>query len=131
MMPTDREHAGVSTHKSRSGLQRLLPALRYSWQGLRAAWRHEAAWRQELVLAAILIPTALYLPVTGAAKALLIASVLLVLIVELCNSALEAVVDRISTETHPLSGRAKDIGSAAVLVALINTVLVWSLVLWG
>jgi len=130
-MSSERQHLSVSSYKSRSGLQRLLPAWRYSWQGLRAAWRHEAAWRQELLLAAILIPTALYLPVAGPAKALLIASVLLVLIVELCNSALETVVDRISTESHPLSGRAKDIGSAAVLVALLNAVLVWLLVLWG
>lgn len=129
-MKSVEPNSPVSPHKSRSGLQRLWPALRYSWQGLRAAWQHEAALRQELWLAMFLIPAALWLAQDGLSKALLIASVLLVIIVELCNSAFEAVVDRISTETHPLSGRAKDIGSAAVLVALINAVVVWGLVLW-
>ena len=112
---------------------RLWHATRYSLQGLRAAFRHEAAFRQELAAAALLIPTALalaaYSPVTWTQCALLIASVLLILLVELLNSAIEAVVDRISDEHDVLSGRAKDAGSAAVLVALVVCGVVWALVL--
>ena len=115
------------------GLGRLWHATRYSVQGLCAAWRHEAAFRQELALAAVLIPAALALavfsPVTWTQCALLIGSVLLILLVELLNSAIESVVDRISDEDHALSGRAKDTGSAAVLVSLVICGLVWALVL--
>jgi diacylglycerol kinase (ATP) len=114
-------------------LGRLWHATRYSVQGLRATFRHEAAFRQELALATLLIPLALALavfsPLTWTQCALLIGSVLLVLLVELLNSAVESVVDRISDEDHALSGRAKDTGSAAVLVSLVTCAAVWALVL--
>ncbi|MDP2240528.1 MAG: diacylglycerol kinase [Burkholderiales bacterium] len=118
-------------HRGRTGLKRVWNALFYSIDGLAAAFRHEAAFRQEVVLAVILIPSALLLPASGIGKALMIASVLLVLIVELLNSAVEAVVDRISLEKHTLAKRAKDIGSAAVMLSLINVPAVWLLVLLG
>ena len=118
-----------SPFKGKTGLTRLINAFRYSLDGFTAAYRHEDAFRQEALLAAILIPLALFLPASGIGKALMIGSVLLVLIVELLNSAIEAVVDRVSLERHHLAKRAKDIGSAAVLIALINVVAVWALVL--
>ena len=120
-----------SPHKGRTGVARLWNALRYSLDGLAAAYRHEDAFRQEVLLAAILIPLALALPVGGTGKALMIACVLLVLIVELLNSAVEAAVDRISLENHQLAKRAKDIGSAAVMLSLINVPVIWLLVLLG
>lgn len=119
-----------SPHKGRTGLARVWNAFFYSIAGLRAAFRHEDAFRQEVFLAALLIPAALFMPVAGTGKALMIASVLLVLIVELLNSAIEAAVDRISLEKHDLAKRAKDIGSAAVLLALVNVPLVWGLILF-
>lgn len=119
-----------NTHKSKAGVARIWNAFLYSVEGLSAAFRHETAFRQEVLLAVILIPTALLLPASGTGKALMLASVLLVLIVELINSAIEAVVDRISPEHHPLAKRAKDFGSAAVLLSLINVSLVWALVLF-
>jgi diacylglycerol kinase (ATP) len=105
--------------------------LRYSIAGLGAAFRHEAAFRQEVLLALVLVPTALLLPVNALGKALMITSVLLVLIVELINSAIEASVDRVSLETHPLAKRSKDLGSAAVFMSLANAAVVWLLVLLG
>ncbi len=111
------------------GLTRIIKAAGYSWQGFRAAYRYEAAFRQELALLLLLVPLALWLGESGVEYALLIGSCLLVLIVELLNSAVEAVVDRFGGELHELSGRAKDIASAAVSVALLNVVLVWSAVL--
>ncbi len=120
-----------SPPKSTSGLARIRNALQYSLDGLKAAYRHEAAFRQEVWLAAVLIPLALWLPTSPLGKALMIASVLLVLMVELLNSAVEAVVDRVSLEKYELAKRAKDAGSAAVLVALANVVMVWALVLLG
>ena len=118
---------------SAPSVARLWHATRYSVQGLRAAFLHEAAFRQELAAAAVLIPVgfalALLSPVTWTQCALLVCSVLLVLLVELLNSAIESVVDRISDEDHALSGRAKDAGSAAVLVSLVICALVWALVL--
>ena len=120
-----------SPHKGKTGLKRVWNALHYSLAGLRAAFRHEDAFRQEVMLAAILIPLALFLPASGVGHAVMIASVLLVMIVELLNSAIEATVDRVSIENHPLAKRAKDIGSAAVLFALLNVVVVWGLVLLG
>ena len=104
-------------------------ATSYSWLGLKAAFRKEAAFRQELLGLAILGPLGMWLGRTGVEKALLLGSLLLVLIIELLNSALEAVVDRFGDEWHQLSGRAKDMGSAAVFVGLINVLVVWSLVL--
>lgn len=118
-----------SPYKGKTGLKRVWNALFYSLAGLRAAFRHEDAFRQEVLLACILIPVAIFLPVHGAGKALMIASVLLVLIVELLNSAVEAAVDHTSLDQHKLAKRAKDIGSAAVLLSLLNVVLVWLLVL--
>lgn len=120
-----------NTHKSKAGVARIWNAFLYSVEGLCAAFKHETAFRQEILLAVILIPAALLLPASGAGKALLLASVLLVLIVELINSAIEAVVDRVSLEHHPLAKRAKDFGSAAVFLSLINVPLVWVLVLFA
>ena len=112
------------------GLQRLIRALGFSWAGLKAAFRHEAAFREEVALSIVLVPLALWLGHTGLERAVLLAVWLLVPIVELLNSGIEAVVDRISDEHHPLAVRAKDLGSAAVLIALINAGAVWALVLW-
>ena len=117
-----------SPYKGKTGLRRLFNAFGYSMAGFRAAYRHEDAFRQEARLALVLIPLALWLPVGLTGKALMIGSVLLVIIVELLNSAVEATVDRISLEQHDLAKRAKDIGSAAVLVSLINAVVIWCLV---
>lgn len=120
-----------SPFKGKTGLTRVWNAFHYSMAGLAAAYRNEDAFRQEVWLAAVLLPLALWLPVGAVGKALMIGSVLLVIIVELVNSGLEATVDRISLEHHHLAKRAKDIGSAAVFVALLNVVAVWSLVLLG
>ena len=117
--------------KGKTGLRRVWNAIFYSMAGLAAAFKHEAAFRQEVLLAAILIPLAFFVPASNVGRALMLGSVLLLLIVELLNSALEATVDRISVEEHPLAKRAKDIGSAAVFVALLNVVVVWCLVLLG
>ena len=118
-----------SPFKGQTGLRRLLNAFGYSVHGFTSAFRHEDAFRQEVLLAAVLIPVALVLDVGGIGKAMMIASVLLVLIVELLNSAIEAAVDRISLDRHRLAKRAKDIGSAAVFLSLVNVVAVWALVL--
>lgn len=120
-----------SPFKGKTGLRRLFNAFFYTLDGLRAAYRHEDAFRQEVWLAAVMIPLAFFLPATGIGRALMVASVLLVLIVELVNSAIEAAIDRISLEQHSLSKRAKDIGSAAVMIALINVIATWLLVLLG
>jgi diacylglycerol kinase (ATP) len=108
-----------------TGLKRIILALGYSLQGLKSAFRYEAAFRQELVLAAIFIPLACYLDVSQLERILLIAPLFLVIIIEIVNSAIEAVVDRISLEKHELAGRAKDMGSAAVLIALLLTAYIW------
>jgi len=118
-----------SPYKGKTGLRRLINAAGYSFSGLAAAARHEDAFRQELILAAILVPLGLWLGAGGVERALLVGSVLLVLIVELLNSAIEATVDRVSLDDHSLAKRAKDIGSAAVMVALVNVVVVWLLIL--
>jgi diacylglycerol kinase (ATP) len=120
-----------SPFKGKTGLRRLRNAVGYSIAGLRAAYICEDAFRQEAHLAAVLIPLAIYLPVGGVGRALMIGSVLLVLMVELLNSAIEATVDRISLEHHLLAKRAKDIGSAAVFLALANVAAVWACVLWA
>ena len=120
-----------SPHKGKTGLQRIWNALFYSCDGLSAAFRHENAFRQESILAIVLIPAALLTPASGTGKALMIASVVLVLVVELLNSALEAAVDRVSLEHHHLAKRAKDIASAAVLLSLLMVPVVWTLVLFG
>jgi diacylglycerol kinase (ATP) len=120
--------AAESPYKGETGLRRILSATRNSIAGFREALRHEDAFRQELIVAAVFIPAAFWVGTTGVQRALLIGSVLLVLIVELLNSAIEATVDRISFENHRLAKRAKDIGSAAVMLALLNAVLIWGLV---
>jgi len=118
-------------YKGKTGLRRLINACGYSVSGLRAAYRLEDAFRQEIALAAVLIPLALYLPVAADGRALLLASVFLVLIVELLNSAIEAAVDRISLDNHELAKVAKDIGSAAVMLSLLCTIVIWIVVLTG
>ena len=120
-----------SPHKGKRGLVRIWNAFGYSLAGLKAAFTHEDAFRQEVLLAAVLIPAAFFMPASGLGRAMMVASVLLLLIVELLNSAVEAAVDRISLENHRLAKRAKDIGSAAVFLALVNVPLVWGLVLFG
>jgi diacylglycerol kinase (ATP) len=116
-------------HKGKVGVRRIWNALRYSLAGLKAAYQNEDAFRQEILLAAVLIPIAMVCPVNLTGKALMVSSVLLVLIVELLNSAVEAAVDRISLEDHTLAKRAKDLGSAAVFLSLINVGVVWLLTL--
>jgi len=116
--------------KSRSGLQRLLDATRYSWLGLSAAWRCEQSFRQEVYVVVPLLPVAFWLGGNATQRALLLFSLLLIPIVELLNSAIEAVVDRFGQELHPLCGQAKDMGSAAVLIALIAAGLTWALIAW-
>ena len=118
-------------HKGRTGLTRLLFATRHSAAGLAAAWRHESAFRQELMLAVLLVPAGLWLGRSWVERALLVGSVLLVLIVELLNSGIEAAIDRISLELHELSGRAKDYGSAAVLLALLLCGGIWAGSIWS
>ncbi|WP_223246785.1 diacylglycerol kinase [Sulfuriferula thiophila] len=120
-----------SPFKGKTGPKRVLNAFFYSIDGMKAALRHEDAFRQEMLLAVILIPLAIFLEPGALGRALMIGSVLLVLIVELLNSAVEAAVDRISFEHHHLIKRAKDMGSAAVLVALLNVCVVWGLILFG
>ncbi len=112
------------------GLSRIVKATGYSWQGLLAAYRHEEAFRQETWLCMLLLPLGLYLGDGGVETALLVASALLLPLVEILNSALEAVVDRFGGEHHELSGRAKDMGSAAVALAVLLTAVVWILVLF-
>lgn len=119
----------ANPQKGATGLQRILNATRYSLDGLAAAVRHEAAFRQELALVVALLPLGLWLGNDGVERALLAGGVLMVLVVELLNSAIEAVVDRVSLEDHDLAKRAKDYGSAAVMLALATAGLVWILVL--
>lgn len=120
----------TSPDKGRTGFVRLYRAFGYSMAGLAAALRHEDAFRQEAACALVLIPAAFWLTSDPVHRALLVGSVLLVLIVELLNSALEAAVDRISLERHALAKQAKDIGSAAVFMAIVNAVAVWAILLW-
>lgn len=122
---TNEKPQDANAPKGKTGLRRLLNAFGYSLQGFRAAWQNEAAFREEAMLTIVLTPVALLLPVTGLEKLLLILSLLLLVLVELLNSAVEAVVDRIGPEIHPLSGRAKDLGSAAVLIACLILGLTW------
>jgi diacylglycerol kinase (ATP) len=114
-----------------TGWRRLLNATSYSWAGLKAAWRNEEAFRQEGLLCAVLTPLALWLGNSAVEQALLIGSLLLIVIVELLNTGIEVAVDRIGQERHELSGRAKDIASAAVFVAVLNAAVVWLLILFA
>lgn len=112
------------------GLGRLIAATGFSIAGFRAAWRGEEAFRQEVLLAVLLVPAAAWLGETMLQRALLVGTCLLVLVVELLNSAVEAVVDRIGHDLHELSGQAKDMGSAAVLLSLALVVVTWAAVAW-
>jgi diacylglycerol kinase (ATP) len=114
-----------------TGFKRIINAAGYSMQGLSAAFKHEAAFRQELLLVAMLLPLVSYAGDTNVERAILISSLLLILVVELLNSSIEAIVDRIGDEYHELSGRAKDIGSAAVFVSLLNALIVWLVIIFG
>ena len=118
-----------SPYKGKTGIKRLANAFTYSVAGTLAAFKHEDAFRQEVILSSVLIPLAIYLGQTPIEQALLIASILLIIIVELLNSSVEATVDRISVKRHKLSKRAKDIGSAAVFFSLINAAVIWFLIL--
>lgn len=117
--------------KGRRGLRRIVNAAGYSARGLRAAWAHESAFRQEVCLSVVMVPAALWLGVTWVERVLLIGTVVLVLTAELLNSAIEAAVDRVSMELHPLAGRAKDMGSAAVLFTLLLCGGTWAAALWS
>ena len=127
---TNEKPQDANALKGKTGLRRLLNAFGYSLQGFRAAWQNEAAFREEAMLTIVLTPVALLLPVTGLEKLLLILSLLLLVLVELLNSAVEAVVDRIGPEIHPMSKYAKDAGSCAVLFALTFCIFVWCVLLW-
>ncbi|WON76628.1 diacylglycerol kinase [Serratia sp. UGAL515B_01] len=113
-----------------TGLKRIVKAVGYSYKGLSAAWHNEASFRQELVVAVLAIILAIWLDVGAVARILLIGSVMLVMIIEILNSAIEAVVDRVGADYHELSGRAKDMGSAAVSLTIILALFVWGSVLW-
>jgi diacylglycerol kinase (ATP) len=113
-----------------TGLRRIINATFFSMAGLRVAWRDEAAFRQELLLSVVLVPTAFWLGRNAVERSLLIGSCLIVLIVELLNTGIENVVDRFGEERHRLSGQAKDMGSAAVFMSLMLTLVVWSLIAW-
>src|SRR5690554_2046943 len=130
MPPCNLRDPMESPYKGKTGLRRLINAFGYSIAGFREAYRNEDAFRQEVLLALVLLPLAFYLGQTALHKALMIACVLLVMIVELLNSSIEATVDRISLENHALAKRAKDIGSAAVLMSLINLAVVWSVLIF-
>ncbi len=115
--------------KSGKGLRHLVQAVNWSLKGIRSALRHEEAFRQEVLLCCILVPVALLLGEDMVSRVLLVGSLLLVLLVELLNSAVEAAVDRIGPEYHELSGRAKDLGSSAVFLSIVNAVFVWGMLL--
>lgn len=116
-------------YSNRRGVSRVVKALGYSWSGLRLTFRHEEAFRQELLLCMVLVPAAFVSTEIGVERALLVGSLLLILIVELLNSGIEAAVDRFGAELHELSGRAKDMASAAVLLSFVNALVIWLLVL--
>ena len=122
--------SAIDEFKGKQGLTRLINALGYSKDGLAAAWKNEAAFREEVLLAAVAFPLAFYLGRTGIERALLAGSIIFILIVEILNSAVEAVVDKASPEKHELAKRAKDMGSAAVLLSLLNAAVIWACVLW-
>lgn len=115
--------------KGNRGFRRIVKAAAYSWKGFVAAWVNEEAFRQEIMVCLVLVPLALWFGDNGIERAMLVLTVLLVPLVELMNSAIEAVVDRVSPDQHPLSGRAKDMGSAAVFVSLVIMISVWILIL--
>jgi diacylglycerol kinase (ATP) len=140
-MPTDtraesRNHGPAASGDSRAlkgkrGLQRILNALKYSLDGFAAAWGEEDAFRQEVILAVVLVPTALLLPLGLVERILMISSIFVVIIIELLNSAVEAAIDRHSFEINPLAKRAKDLGSAAVMLSLLLAGGIWVAILWS
>ena len=113
------------------GLKRIINATVFSWQGIKSTYKHEEAFRQEVMLFVVALPMALWLGDSALEKGLMISSILLVLVVEIINSAIEAVVDRFGGEIHELSGRAKDMGSAAVTLSLLNALIIWVAVLFS
>ena len=119
----------MSDRHKPTGITRLLRAFGYSFQGFRHTWREEAAFRQEVALALIVVPAGLYFGRSGIERAMLVSPMLLILVVEILNSAVEAVVDRSGTERHPLAGMAKDMGSAAVMLSFVLLGTVWLLIL--
>ena len=121
--------SAIDEFKGKQGLTRLINALGYSKDGLAAAWKNEAAFREEVLLAAVAFPLAFYLGHTGIERALLAGSIIVILIVEILNSAVEADVDKASPEKHELAKRAKDMGRAAVLLSLLNAAVIWACVL--
>ncbi|MEO0795823.1 MAG: diacylglycerol kinase [Verrucomicrobiota bacterium] len=129
MLQDNHAEPPVREDKSRGGLKRIWNAMFYSFEGIGSSLKHESAFRQEMILACVLIPVAILLPVGLLGKALMIGSIFLVLIVELCNSAMEWTVDYISQETHPFAKRAKDMGSAAVFFSLTNVLIMWIIVI--
>ena len=131
MSSPEATHGAVRPGTKPRGLTRLLKAFGNTWQGLAGCWREEEAFRQECLLAAVAIPAALWLGTSGLERAVLIGPVLLILIVELLNSAVETAIDRIGTERHALSGLAKDLGSAAVFMSFLLLGGTWALVLLG
>jgi diacylglycerol kinase (ATP) len=130
MVVENRQAFSSADKEQNKGIRRIINATFFSMAGLRAAWRNEAAFRQECVLTLILTPVAVWLGQNAVERSLLIGTCCLVLIVELLNSAVEAVVDRVGTDHHQLSGRAKDLGSAGVFVSLLLTLVVWVLIIW-
>lgn len=120
----------ISMKPGKTGLARIIDAFKYSLQGLKATWKHEAAFRQEVVMVVLLLPAAFFIGTNVPEIILLVLTLGLVLICELANSALEAVVDRFGGEQHELSGRAKDIGSAIVLVSLVLAVFTWAMIIY-
>lgn len=129
-MSSDLSPAAVRPGRKPRGLSRLLGAFGNTWMGLAGCWREEAAFRQECLLALVEIPAALWLGRSGVERALLVGPMLLILVVELLNSAIEVAIDRIGTERHALSGLAKDLGSAAVFVSFVLLGAVWALLLF-
>ena len=117
------------TEQKPTGLTRIIKAYGYSRAGISSAWKHEAAFRQECFVLAVFSPLAFFLGRNGIERAMLISSLLIVVITELLNSAIEAVVDRIGPGYHPMAGQAKDMGSAAVLVSIVLAAMVWALLL--
>lgn len=117
-------------YSGNKGLKRIIKAAGFSWQGIKAAFEHEAAFRQEVALAVVLVPLAVWLSQTATQMALMISSIFIVMLVEIINSAIEAAIDRHGEEQHVLSGRAKDMGSAAVMFAFIYLLMIWGGILW-
>jgi diacylglycerol kinase (ATP) len=130
MKKVEEQDSEVNNKPGRKGLSRVIWATNYSWRGLRAAWKHEAAFRQELILMFVMLPFAFWIGESVEQRLLLLGPCILVVIVELLNSAVEAVVDRLGDEYHELSGQAKDMGSAAVFCSLILVALSWGLICW-